>query len=115
MWNGYPDCFGEATKQTLKHLNAGMPAKEAASKSNELGGAARIAPLLALMSGGSTESAVAAARAQPALTHGSQIARDAAELLTRIVFALLAGAKLRASIERARRTTNLMCERCCSA
>ena len=52
MWDGYPDYFDQATKETLKHLNAGTPAKEAASKSNELGGAARIAPLLALMSGG---------------------------------------------------------------
>jgi ADP-ribosylglycohydrolase len=101
MWDGYSDYFDQATKQTLKHLNAGTPAKEAASKSNELGGAARIAPLLALMSGDSVECAVAAARAQTALTHGSHIAGDAAEFLTRIVFALLAGAELRASIEQA--------------
>ena len=66
---------------------------------NELSGAARIAPLLALMSGDPVESAVAAARAQTALTHGSQIAGDAAEFLTRIVFAVLAGAPLRARIE----------------
>jgi ADP-ribosylglycohydrolase len=101
MWDGYPDYFDQATKETLKHLNAGTPAKEAASNSNELGGAARIAPLLALMSGDSVECAVAAARAQTALTHSSYIAGDAAEFLTRIVFALLAGAELRASIEQA--------------
>ena len=76
MWNGYPGYFDQATKETLQHLNAGTPAKEAASKSNELGGAARIAPLLALMSGGSAESALAEARAQTALTHGSQIASE---------------------------------------
>ena len=105
MWDGYPDYFDQATKETLKHLNAGTPAKEAASKSNELGGAARIAPLLALMSGDSVESAVAAARAQTALTHGSEIVGDAAEFLTRIVFALLAGAELRASIEQAASAT----------
>lgn len=98
MWDGYPDYFDQATKETMKHLNAGTPT-EAASMSNELGGAARIAPLLALMSGDPVESAVAAARAQTALTHGSQIAGDAAEFLTRIVFAVLAGAQLRARIE----------------
>ena len=101
MWDGYSDYFDQATKETLKHLNAGTPAKEAASNSNELGGAARIAPLLALMIGDSVECAVAATRAQTALTHGSHIAGDAAEFLTRIVFALLAGAELRASIEQA--------------
>jgi ADP-ribosylglycohydrolase len=68
MWDGYPDYFDQATKETLKHLNAGTPAKEAASNSNELGGAARIAPLLVLMSGGSVESAVAAACADRADT-----------------------------------------------
>jgi ADP-ribosylglycohydrolase len=117
MWDGYSDYVDQATKQTLQHLNAGTPAKEAASKSNELGGAARIAPLLTLMSGDSVESAVAAARAQTALTHGSHIAGDAAEFLTRIVFALLAGAELRASIEQAASATyyELDVQRCCSA
>ncbi|HEY5777780.1 MAG TPA: ADP-ribosylglycohydrolase family protein [Terrimicrobiaceae bacterium] len=101
MWDGYPDYFDQATEETLRHLNAGVPAEEAASKSNELGGAARIAPLLVLMSGDLVESSVAAARAQTALTHGSQIVGDAAEFLTRTVFALLAGVELRKSLEQA--------------
>lgn len=101
MWDGYPDYFDYATKETLKKLKAGVPATEAASKSNEFGGAARIAPLMALMAEGSVDAATAAARAQTALTHGSKIAVDAAEFLTRVVFALLEGAQLRAAIEHA--------------
>ncbi len=105
MWEGYPDYFDHATKETLKHLRACIATAEAASKSNELGGAARIAPLLARMGGDSIERAVAAAREQTSLTHGATIAGDAAEFLTRIVFALLAGADVPMSIEAAATAT----------
>jgi ADP-ribosylglycohydrolase len=101
MWDGYPDYLDHATKETIAHLDEGTPLTEAGSNSKELGGASRIAPLLVAMSGGSVEPAVAAARVQTGLTHGSTIAGDAAELIARLVFALLAGAELAAAIEAA--------------
>lgn len=87
MWDGYPDYLDHATKETLANLPAGGPA----SSSEELGGAGRIAPLLALLAGEPVDSAVAAAREQTALTHGSAIAADAAEFLTRLTFGYLRG------------------------
>lgn len=87
MWIGYPDYLDHATKETLANFSAGG----LASSSEELGGAGRIAPLLALLSGGALETAVAAAREQTALTHGSAIAGDAAEYLTRQVAGFLQG------------------------
>lgn len=101
MWSGYSHYVDQATKETLKNLNAGSAAAGAASKSDELGGAARIAPLLATMANKPIGSVVAAARAQTALTHGSKAAGDAAEFLTRLVFSLLDGATLRAAIDQA--------------
>lgn len=101
MWIGYSDYFDHATKETLENLKAGKPGNLAGSESEELGGAARIAPLLAAMANDPVEDAIAAARAQTALTHGSKIAGDAAEFLTRIVFALLDGAELEAAINQA--------------
>jgi ADP-ribosylglycohydrolase len=101
MWNGYPDYFDHATKETLAKLGEGTPPREAASPSNELGGAARMAPLLAAMAGEPVEAVVAAARAQTGLTHGSQIAGDAAEFLARLVWALLADAGMEAAIGQA--------------
>ncbi|MGB8166994.1 MAG: ADP-ribosylglycohydrolase family protein [Chthoniobacteraceae bacterium] len=49
LWDGYGDYIDHATKDTLAHLSAGRPATEPGSTSNELGGAARIAPLLACL------------------------------------------------------------------
>ena len=94
MWDGYGDYFDHATKDTLANLKSGHAPTEAGSHSVELGGTARIAPLLALMANGPVEAAVAAARAQTVITHHSPITGDAAEFLTRIVFALLTGAEL---------------------
>jgi ADP-ribosylglycohydrolase len=75
-----------------------MPPRQAASQSNELGGAARIAALLATLANGPFEDAIAAARAQTGLTHGSKIANDAAEFLARLVFALLRGTDVEGAI-----------------
>lgn len=101
MWTGYSDYFDHATKETLANLDAGLTGTAAGSPSKELGGAARIAPLLVALSGDSVEPAVKAARVQTGLTHGSTIAGDSAEFLTRLVFALLAGAALPAAIDAA--------------
>src|SRR3979490_1556720 len=82
MWSGYSHYVDQATKETLKNLNAGSAGAAAGAE----WGDARIAPLLATMANKPIGSVVAAARAQTALTHGSKAAGDAAEFLTRLVF-----------------------------
>lgn len=99
MWDGYTDYFDHATKETLANMKAGTVA--AGSKSEELGGAARIAPLLVAQEGAGVGFTLSSVGAQTLVTHGSQIAVDAAEFLTRIVFALLDGTELSAAISRA--------------
>lgn len=80
LWVDYPDYFDHATKETL--------ATGSASHSEELGGAARIAPLIALMADRPLEDIIGAAREQTAVTHDSPIALDAAEFIVRITRAI---------------------------
>lgn len=88
-WEGYGDYFDHATKETLANLEKGAPSESAGSASEELGGAARIAPLLAALNGQPAEAQIKAARGQTALTHASPIAQDAAEYLTRLTIGVL--------------------------
>lgn len=97
LWKNYPDYLDHATKETLANLATGG----GPSDSEELGGAARIAPLLALLANEPLETQIAAARAQTSLTHGTPIAQDAAEFITRVVHAILAGAEIWPAIEQA--------------
>ncbi len=96
MWGGYGGYVDHATKETLGRLGTGAGRSEEGSK--ELGGAARVAPLLAAMAGGSVDASVAAARAQTGFTHGSPLAGDVAEFLTRVVFRVLDGEKPREAV-----------------
>lgn len=86
LWIDYPDYFDHATKETL--------ANGRASESEELGGAARIAPLLAQLADEPLENIIQAARDQTGLTHGSPLAQDAAEFVSRIVNGILAGSEI---------------------
>jgi len=90
LWVDYPDYFDHATKETLA---------TGGSHSEELGGAARIAPLIARMSDRPLEDLLGAAREQTALTHNSPIALDAAEFLVRIVRAIIEGATIERAIK----------------
>jgi len=102
MWNGYPDYVDHATKDTLARLESGLPATSAGSHSEELGGAARIAPLLAWMvMHQPLDAAVATARQQTSLTHTSPIALDAAEFITRTVYAILENVGIPSALEMA--------------
>ena len=80
-YSGYVD---GASRETLKTEG------KVASPSSDLGGAARIAPIMDLDL--PVEDAVAAARAQTALTHGDVAVADAAEFFTRATYAVKAGA-----------------------
>ena len=91
LWVEYPDYFDHATKETL--------ATGSASHSEELGGAARIAPLIARMADRPLEDIIGAAREQTAVTHNSPIALDAAEFIVRIIRAIFEGATIERAIK----------------
>lgn len=93
-WAGYGDYVDKATKATLAKMESGAGMLASASESDDLGGAARLAPLLVAYANRPLAEAVAAARAQTAMTHGAPMAQDAAEFITRVVFGALRGLSL---------------------
>jgi ADP-ribosylglycohydrolase len=90
-----------ATKETLAHLAEGRGLTRAGSESTELGGAARIAPLLAALRNEEQPTILAAVRAQTALTHLSPVTLDAAEFIARTVFLLMRGITVAHALQRA--------------
>jgi len=87
-----------ATRQTLDNLAHGLATP---SPSHDLGGASRIAPVLAAHHGDPLDVRIKAAREQTALTHGDPIVQDAAELFTRWVEALSTGQSMAAALDTA--------------
>jgi ADP-ribosylglycohydrolase len=85
-------CDG-ATKATLANLRSGLPPENAASPSNDIAAAARIAPLF-LLNWDSPEELIAAARAQAAFTHGDPSVAESAEFFARVTLAVQAGASI---------------------
>jgi ADP-ribosylglycohydrolase len=79
-----------ATKATLANLRNGLPPAQAASPSNDIAGAARIAPLF-LLKWKSNDDLIAAARAQTSFTHGDTSVADTAEFFARIAIAVKEG------------------------
>jgi len=79
-----------ATKATLANLRSGLPPAQAASPSNDIAGAARIAPLF-LLKWKSNDDLIAAARAQTSFTHGDAAVVDTAEFFARVTLAVQEG------------------------
>ncbi|MEP2776622.1 MAG: ADP-ribosylglycohydrolase family protein [Luteolibacter sp.] len=90
---GYDGYVDGASRETMK------TGGKVASSSSDLGGAARIAPILDL--GLELDDAVAAARAETSLTHGDAAVADAAEFFTRAAYAVDAGAVFEDAMEAA--------------
>ncbi len=98
MMAGYAGYFDHATKETLENRKEGLAPESAGSGSTDLGGASRIAPLLAIF--GDDEAAlVAAARAQTAMTHNVADVIDAAEFFARLTVRVLSGTDPASGIE----------------
>lgn len=99
FWKSEPPTYRDgATRATLDFLERGV---DAASESNDLAGASRIAPILAALTHEPLDVRIAAARAQTALTHGDRATIDAAEFFTRAVDRLAAGQSLREALDAA--------------
>jgi len=79
-----------ATKATLANLRSVLSPAQAASPSNDIAGAARIAPLF-LLKWKSDDDLLAAARAQTSFTHGDPAVVEAAEFFARVTLAVQRG------------------------
>jgi len=101
FWTDSPSYRDHATKETLAHLAEGRGLTRAGSDSTELGGPARIAPLLAALREEDQPTILAAARAQTSLTHASPIAVDTAEFIARTVFILMRGVSVPSALHMA--------------
>ena len=93
-WRGlfasYTGYYDGATKGTLKNFADGAGPEASASFSNDLAGAARIAPLVYCLRD-DPGALVAAARVQTAMTHGDPLTIDAAELFAGAALRILGG------------------------
>lgn len=103
LFNGYPGYFDQATKATLANLSAGLDPLQAGSSSNDLSGAARMAP--AVYSLRDTEAdLIRAVRTQTAMTHKDGLTIDSSEFLARVVLKILAGSGVFQALEDVSRT-----------
>lgn len=87
-----------ATKATLAHLQAGRSPESAASSSEDLGGAARCAPLF-LLKWKNDEELFTAARSLTSFTHGDPAVIEAAEFFVRVTRAVQRGSNIPQALE----------------
>lgn len=90
LFNTYDGYFDSATKATIENIASGKPSTESGSDSDDLAGAARIAPLAYLYQN-DLEPLITSARAQTALTHNNSLIIDTAEYFARVVWNVLQG------------------------
>lgn len=102
QWRHYIDGYGgykdRASKATLQNLEAGMPPQNSGSPSTDMGGAARIAPLV-YAHRDDVDTMAANVAAYTALTHQGPGAVAAALFLARSCHQILHGATLRQAVE----------------
>lgn len=98
LFQDYQGYYDGATKSTLANFSAGAEPLECGSSSNDLAGAARIAPLAFFLAG---NELVEAARAQTTMTHNHGQVIEAAEFYARTLNAVLSGADPMAAMEEA--------------
>jgi len=91
LFRDYKGYYDGATKGTIRQIAKGKDLGEAGSPSNDLAGAARIAPLLYCYRN-DLDSLVRAARAQTKMTHTDPATIDSAEFFARVTFKTLGGA-----------------------
>jgi ADP-ribosylglycohydrolase len=94
-YNGY---FDQATTTTLENMNTGKKLTESGSASDDLAGASRMAPLVAVY-GDNLDGLVQSSREQTAITHTDDRVIQSAEFFARSVFAVLGGTPPVAAME----------------
>ena len=91
---GYVD---HATKETLTHFTEGKAPETSGSGSTDLGGPARIAPLV-FRYRQDLDGLLAAVQQQTAMTHAGPGVAGSAEFLARTAFSILHGSSIRAAL-----------------
>ena len=99
LFENYGGYFDKATKETLANIAAGNPPESCGSGSDDLAGAARIAPLL-YMYREDPEKLIASAAGQTTFTHNNSQVIKSAEFFSNVTYQVLAGASPLAAIER---------------
>jgi ADP-ribosylglycohydrolase len=97
FFNDYEGYRDKATLTTLQNMTEGNSLLDNGSSSDDLGGAARIAPIVYCYAH-DMESAIQAARYQTALTHNNPSVLDSAEFFVRLAFSALSGERPSATI-----------------
>lgn len=100
LWSDYDDYFDHATKTVLANVNDGIDLVSAGSKSDELAGPGRMAPLLAWLANDTEASYLNSAIEQTLLTHNSEDAKEAATFLAQASYRLLRGDGLESTIDK---------------
>ncbi|BBO70610.1 ADP-ribosylglycohydrolase [Desulfosarcina alkanivorans] len=90
FFSGYGGYFDQATKATLENMDAGKSLTESGSDSDDLAGAARMAPLVSIFADNLDQLVQSACR-QTAITHRDERVIQSAEFFARSVFAVLGG------------------------
>jgi ADP-ribosylglycohydrolase len=90
LFKGYRGYYDQATKATLRNHDMGKGPEDGGSFSQELAGAARIAPLVFWYCT-DPDSLVESARAQTRMTHNNTVIVDCAEFLARTAQRVLSG------------------------
>lgn len=98
FFSGYGGYFDQATKATLENMDAGKGFTESGADSDDLAGAARMAPLISVY-GDNLVNLVKSARAQTAITHTDERVIQSADFFARSVFAVLGGTSPIAAME----------------
>ena len=98
FFKSYEGYFDGATRATLENFAAGKDPADAGSDSDDLAGAARIAPL-AFCYRNDLDKMIAAVRAQTALTHNNRTIIETAEFFGRVVWQVLQGESPTAAIK----------------
>ncbi|WP_448874101.1 ADP-ribosylglycohydrolase family protein [Desulfobulbus propionicus] len=100
LFTGYQGYLDKATATTLENMERGLPAEQCGSRSSDLGGAARIAPLVHCYRQ-DRQSLLASVRAQTMLTHNNPATLAGAEFIAKVAFEMLRGANPDAAMEQA--------------
>lgn len=98
--SGYQGYVDKATAATLENLEHGKPLDQCGSRSSDLGGAARIAPLV-FRYRDDREALLAAVRRQTRLTHNNPATLAGAEFIAKVVLDVLAGTSPVTAMEQA--------------
>ena len=102
FFKNYDGYFDGATKATLDNIKSGKLSAEAGSGSDDLAGAARIAPLVKAYRD-VPEKLVASAAAQTSLTHNNTQVIQSAEFFSMVAYQILEGMSPAAAINHTRK------------